>query len=275
MRFAARSVFTNLRISFIRRLLAAPRVSIPGIQLARDGRMTFISAPFSKTTHKSDEAIQMKKSNPAKPAQKIPKLNRNFTIHAHPDDTADSLGDRLANALLDPVTSAQRVISSCEGLSGIGESIHLESYGRKLRADAEAIKAGDLSLVEEMLISQATSLQALFVRMIERAMGAEYIPSLDLYMKYALRAQNQARHTLETLGAIKNPPVIARQANIATNQMINNGPPTRAENISCRNELLEVTDGKRLDNRAQGAAGRANPTLEAMGAVNGTQERPR
>lgn len=214
----------------------------------------------------------MKKTRTAKPTKEIPKLNRNFTVNAFPEDTADSLGDRLAKALLDPVTSAQRVISSCEGLTGIGESIHLESYGRKLKADGEAIKAGDLSLVEEMLISQATSLQALFVRMIERAMNAEYVPNFDLYMKYALRAQNQARRTLETLGTIKNPPVIARQANIATNQLINNGPPTRAENISCRNELLEVTDGKRLDNRTQGAAGGTNPTLEALGAINGTKD---
>ena len=38
-------------------------------------------------------------------------------------------------------------------------------------------------------------------------------------MKLALKAQNQCRMTLETLAAIKNPPVIyARQANFA------NGP---------------------------------------------------
>jgi hypothetical protein len=41
----------------------------------------------------------------------------------------------------------------------------------------------------------------------------------------ALRAQSQCRATLETLAAIKNPPIVyARQANVTTGpQQINNG----------------------------------------------------
>jgi hypothetical protein len=44
----------------------------------------------------------------------------------------------------------------------------------------------------------------------------EYVDAADTYMRLALRAQSQCRATLETLAAIKNPPVaFANQANIA------------------------------------------------------------
>jgi len=44
----------------------------------------------------------------------------------------------------------------------------------------------------------------------------EYVDAADTDMRLALRAQSQCRATLETLAAIKNPPVVfANQANIA------------------------------------------------------------
>ena len=59
----------------------------------------------------------------------------------------------------------------------------------------------------------------------------EVVP-FETNMRIALRAQSQCRATLETLAAIKNPPmVIAKQANVTTGpQQINNGiqPSTRA-----------------------------------------------
>ncbi len=78
-------------------------------------------------------------------------------------------------------------------------------------------------------------------------------------MRLTLKAQNQYRMTLETLAAIKNPPVVfARQANINQgngNPQLNNGRPapdnlnkTRphthaGKNENQQNELLEVEYG--------------------------------
>lgn len=53
----------------------------------------------------------------------------------------------------------------------------------------------------------------------------------DRFMRLGLKAQDQCRHTLETLAVMKNPPVFARQANIANGpQQVNNGhaPEPRA-----------------------------------------------
>jgi hypothetical protein len=78
-------------------------------------------------------------------------------------------------------------------------------------------------------------------------------------LRLALKAQSQCRATLETLSAIKNPPVvIAKQANISNgHQQINNGvPATRTEkNENTQNELLaEAQHGSEtLDTRTTGA----------------------
>lgn len=96
---------------------------------------------------------------------------------------------------------------------------------------------GDMTKPEAMLFGQAMALQAIFVNMARRAPKQELIAHWDSYMRVALKAQNQCRMTLETLAAIKNPPVvIARQANINNGgqQQVNNGQspanesPTRA-----------------------------------------------
>jgi hypothetical protein len=66
----------------------------------------------------------------------------------------------------------------------------------------------------------------------------------EIYLRLALKAQNQCRMTLETLATIKNPPaVFAKQANIAHGpQQVNNGAetlaPAREEKTIQSNELI-------------------------------------
>ena len=107
-----------------------------------------------------------------------------------------------------------------------------------------------------MLTAQAHTLDAIFNNLSRRAINAEYMDSLDRYLKLALRAQSQCRATWEALTAIKNPPMMGyvRQANIAHgHQQVNNTPSTTRESPRARengippNELLEQKDGQRLD----------------------------
>jgi hypothetical protein len=142
-----------------------------------------------------------------------------------------------------------------------------------LRDQAAAVQGGDLAHAEAMLINQASSLQALFVRLTERAMEQSQMPNLEGFMRMALRAQSQCRATLETLAAIKNPPIVyARQANVTTGpQQINNGTaaPTRAREIE--NEQSQLSGGTHEllpDTRASGNASRVNPTLETLGEID-------
>ncbi|PTT86605.1 hypothetical protein DBR42_13360, partial [Pelomonas sp. HMWF004] len=81
---------------------------------------------------------------------------------------------------------------------------------------AKAIHAGDLRGAETLLTAQALALNTIFGELARRSainMG-EYLDASERYMRLALKAQGQCRATLETLAAIKNPPVVfAKQAN--------------------------------------------------------------
>src|SRR5215831_10429718 len=162
----------------------------------------------------------------------------------------------------------------------LGEEIDLPHLMAELRRQAEAVNRGELAQSEAMLINQATALQSLFARLVEKAMACDNVQMFETYMRMALRAQSQCRATLETLAAIKNPAPVAfvKQANIAAGpQQVNNGPPpkegsrTRETEIE-PNKLLEAQNGERLDTGATGSPSAANQALEAVGAVNGTED---
>ena len=145
----------------------------------------------------------------------------------------------------------------------------------ELGRQVEAVNGGDLRRAEAMLIAQAHSLNEIFVNLARRSMTQKYLKQWETYMRMAMKAQGQCRMTLETLAAMKNPPVVfARQANIAHGPLqVNNatapGPVApAAKPESAETELLEASHGERLDTRATDATGGANPHLETVGAVD-------
>ena len=97
-----------------------------------------------------------------------------------------------------------------------------------LADNGKAVNEGKLAGAEMMLTAQAAALDAVFCEMARRSalnMG-EYLDASERYMRLALKAQSQCRATVETLAAIKSPPVVfARQANINNGgqQQVNNG----------------------------------------------------
>lgn len=134
--------------------------------------------------------------------------------------------------------------------------LDLTALLEELSAQTNAVQSGNMRGVEEMLIAQAHTLQALFHELARRAglnMG-EYLQAAETYLRLALKAQSQCRATIETLALIKNPPPVTfvRQANVAHGpQQVNNGaqPPTEAsrarESENQPNKLLEQQHGQR------------------------------
>jgi len=160
----------------------------------------------------------------------------------------------------------------------------MESYGKTfgeqkiadlvdlLRDSMGDLKNNNLTRCENMLLAQAYALQAMFTNLSRRAIAQEYLKNLDVYLRFAFKAQNQCRMTLETLANIKNPPVVyAKQANIAHgHQQVNNAAPpaTHAEkNQTSPNELLEADthEQQRLDTRAPETAGRTDKAMATVG----------
>ena len=187
---------------------------------------------------------------------------------------------RMSLAVMDPVTAHAVLRQSVLGVIA-GTDLDQGAIMETLGDGALDLKDGSLDGLERMLFAQASSLNGVFICMAQRSAQnlGEYLPAAVTYMKLALKAQSQCRATLETLAAIKNPPVIyARQANFANGpQQVNNGDPTRAsENQNAPNELLEVqNEGERLDLGTPGQASGGDPALASMGKIDGTANEKR
>jgi hypothetical protein len=147
-----------------------------------------------------------------------------------------------------------------------------------LKDKVAKVQAGDLSGMEAMLTSQATTLDSIFTEMARRAamnMG-EYPKAADLYLRLALKAQSQCRTTVEALAEIKAPRHVAfvRQANIAHGpQQVNNGVLVDGshahEKIQIRsNELSGVGNELLPDTRTSALEGRADSAVETVGEIH-------
>lgn len=149
-----------------------------------------------------------------------------------------------------------------------------------LRQQNDELQRGSLTQAESLLMTQAETLDAIYHELARRAAlyMDEQLAVLERYLRLALKAQSQCRTTLETLAAIKNPPVvIARQANIAHgHQQVNNGVSAanattvaHAENPDTdRNELLETQHGQRLDAGASGSAIGTDSAMATLGEID-------
>jgi len=108
----------------------------------------------------------------------------------------------------------------------------------------------------------------------DRTTNADHI---ELLSKLALKAQNQCRTTIATLSEMKNPKraTFIKQLNQA-NQMQVNNDNSESKNLkkttNPANELLEKTDGERLDTRTTSETIGTNQDLETVGEVNRSQD---
>ena len=214
-------------------------------------------------------------------AEKFPR--KAIACESGPSD--DEKGRAYASLINSPELAAHRIVGMMQP-KVLADEIDTPTMLATLRDQAAAVQGGDLAHAEAMLINQASALQAVFVRLSERTMEQTHMPNLEGFMRMALRAQSQCRATLETLAAIKNPPIVyARQANVTTGpQQINNGTASfiteknsalsRAREIET--EQTQLTGGTHEllpDTRASCSASRTNPTLEALGEIDRAEVR--
>jgi hypothetical protein len=146
---------------------------------------------------------------------------------------------------------------------------------------AERVNRSDLGDAEALLMAQATTLNAVFTNLLHRSHETQYLQQFEVYMRLALKAQSQCRATCEALAVLKNPPIFAKNANVAQNQQINNSSgPQQVNNVpgeSCarancgsgQTKLLEA-HGERLDSETTGTAGAGHLALAAVGTLDRT-----
>ena len=202
------------------------------------------------------------------------KANRDLTVtpqNSEPNAVA------IARVCYDPAVRALGVgrafMKPITGAQGVPECFEV------LRQQIEEVKTGNLASAERALVVQANTLDAIFNEMARRAavnMG-EHLGATEIYMRLALKAQNQCRTTLETLATIKNPPVIiAKQANVTTGpQQVNNGVAVHVHASETRNlptELSGAAHELHQKPRASCLAGPDDKALEAVGVLDRPQD---
>ena len=188
------------------------------------------------------------------------------------------IADSRAKTVLRPSVNAAAVIAEYGTVIGEQDIAALASC---LSDGIIDLRSGNMKRAEAMLYAQAHALQAIFMNFSRRALKQEYQKNLESFLRMGLKAQNQCRMTLETLATIKNPPVVfARQVNVAQQQVNNGAGPyatsTRTHAANCataQTQLLEASDGQRLDTGAAGTASGADPHLETVAAVNRPADR--
>lgn len=166
------------------------------------------------------------------------------TTAAHPNSPAESLenipaqtlaiasGDlptAPASPIMTPAVNAAYTLAHWAN-PGDGD---IDALIVGLAAQGQALRKGDLTDAERMLMAHASTLDVIFHQLARRAaQTADHsIGACDAYLRLALKAQSQCRATLEALSWVKSPRSVSfvRQANIANGpQQVNNriSPPS-------------------------------------------------
>ncbi|MBM4049424.1 MAG: hypothetical protein FJ279_30380 [Planctomycetes bacterium] len=188
--------------------------------------------------------------------------------------SAEERAEYMAQFVLDPSCMAANTLQRLVTVQD-GEKLNGIALEKELKKQSQQVVKGDLTQLEEMLVVQARTLDTLFGTLTTRAAAnmGEYTNAAEIYLRLALKAQSQSRTTVETLAAIKNPPlVIATQANVTTGpQQVNNtittdlrakkSEPAPTEQSGDTRELLP-------DTRAPGAALAPDLSLATVGEVH-------
>ncbi len=199
-------------------------------------------------------------------------MRQELQVELLPDESASQA---MARTVTSPECLSASVLTICQNI----DQSQITEMVSELKRQTAAIHCDDLSRAESMLIAQAHTLDGLFARLANNALTCGDVGKLERYMRLALKAQNQARATLQTLGELKAPKQVAfvKQANIGNQVQVNNdGSPVRTrakKKPKAQNELLEVEHGQRLDTRATGAAGGVDPAMAAVGAKHWADQR--
>jgi hypothetical protein len=136
-----------------------------------------------------------------------------------------------------------------------------------LKFQIDRIKAGDLSLAEEILISQTQILQSVFNEQIQQAVRTEMVPQGEYHSKMVFRAQALCQRTLRTLLEFKNPKraTFIKQQN---NLQINEGAEKNENKSEPANELLEVNHYAWLDFRTPQETVKSDTAVGALAEGN-------
>ena len=151
-----------------------------------------------------------------------------------------------------------------------GKNLDSVTVMQNLMESAKKIENGDITEIEDMLMTQSKALDYMFYETLNKLVNLDMLHQLQVFTDIALRVQNQSRKTLVALAELKHPKrtTFIKQQNNAVNQQINNGyEPTitnSEKNKIVANELLEEKNEQWLDRKTPEIASPENTPVEAL-----------
>jgi hypothetical protein len=210
-------------------------------------------------------------SEQSKSAKALAKQNEATRIDMQQDETE---GQAFTRAFAGPFVTSGHALQRIQESLGNSQASHSDYVSAIVRA-SDRVNTGDMKDVEAFLVSQNMVLNGWFGELSRRAINnlknPEYFEAAQVLFKMAMKAQNQARMTLETLSNIKNPPVVyAKQANISNGpQQVNNTIHAHAsENQNAPSKLLEATHEAPMDTGTKGSTCPKDSQVEAVAKIN-------
>jgi len=182
--------------------------------------------------------------------------------------------EKSREKMITKVATAPRVMAAntISAYNQVMGELSLADVVEELSSQINGLKNGNLSRIEDSLCSQAIALDTLFHSLALKALSAPRLDLQAVILKLAMQAQRQSCQTYEALVAIKNPSsvTVVKQTNISQAVQVNNAQIDAAQKSKLENELLEHTNGKRLDFRTTPETSSNNSVLETMAKINRT-----
>lgn len=112
---------------------------------------------------------------------------------------------------------------------------------------AKQVKNNDIGEIEDMLITQAKTLDVVFYDALSKLSDLNMIDHIEVFTNIAFKAQSQSRKALTALAELKHPrrTTFIKQQNNAINQQVNNGVKSNSEKSEkFANELIGRSDNE-------------------------------
>ena len=90
-------------------------------------------------------------------------------------------------------------------LHGHGRLLDAPAVMDELTKSARKIAAGDITEIEQMLMTQAKTLDYIFYDALNQLTNLDMINQIEVFSNIAFRAQTQCRKTLSVLAELKHP----------------------------------------------------------------------
>lgn len=197
-----------------------------------------------------------------------------MAIKSKSADSEQKLKQQKINSSIVQTNCLASAAMAIDHLHGRGRLLDAPTIMDQLATSANKVNDGNLKELEQMLVTQAKTLDYIFYDALKQLADVNMINQIEVFSNIAFRAQSQCRKTLATLAELKHPRRVTfvKQQNNAINQQVNNGIESEPENFKNNkkfaNELISEVIHEKVDIGGAISASSIDSSSKTVGALN-------